>query len=204
MSNSQKTPFSVSINSVIAQRISDALQGLGNVLPCHVVAVDGAIVTVNFDVQVNNNFTLPPVTCSTIGSRYSREPIQVNDAGVCISADVKLGGVTGLGKGAAPITSASNLGALIFIPVGNINWETLNADAYVISAPDGAIIQTDDGTSSVIISETQIALNFQGNSIVITSSGIAINGVLTINGVPFLLHEHLGVTVGSGVTGGVV
>lgn len=205
MSNSQKTPFSVSINRFTNQRIQDALNGLGQVLPCYVTQVNGAIVTVNFSIDdANNGLTYPSVTCATIGSKYIRTPIQIGDEGVCIAATARLGGITGLGLGNSPITTPTNLGALIFVPIGNINWETLNADAVVISAPDGAIIQTDDGLSSVIISETEITLKYGPASIVLSSGGISITGILTINGLPFVAHTHGGVTTGSGVSGGVV
>ena len=202
MSTSQKIPFSRSINDFTDQRIIDALGQLGPVLPCHVTAVNGAIVTVNFDVNSSNvKFTFPPVTCATLGSRYIRNPVQVGDFGICVAADVRLGGITGLGNGPAPIVAPSNLGGLSFIPIGNVNWETIDPNAVVISAPNGAVIQTIDGVSSVIISENQINLNYDGNSVVINSSGITITGVLTINGVAYLSHKHTLVQTGTSESG---
>jgi len=202
MSNAQKTPLVVSLQKAISNKIDDALQGLGQVLPCSVTEVNGAIVTVNFNIN-NKQFTPPPVTCSTIGSQYIRVPIKVGDTGICMAATARLGGITGLGLGVAPLISPSNLGGLVFVPIGNVNWETIDSKAVVISAPNGAVIQTDDESASVIISENQISMTYGSNSITINSSGINIVGTLSLNGVPYLLHEHLGVTVGSGITGGV-
>jgi glycolate oxidase len=39
--------------------------------------------------------------------------------GICLSADVRLGGITGLGLGKAPLEQTANLGALVFLPIGN-------------------------------------------------------------------------------------
>lgn len=133
MSTSQKIPFSRAINQFTDQRIVDALGQLGPVLPCHVTAVNGAIVTVNFDVDSSNvKFTFPPVTCATLGSKYVRVPIQIGDFGICVAADVRLGGVTGLGNGMAPLVAPSNLGGLSFIPIGNINWEDVAVNALFL------------------------------------------------------------------------
>lgn len=203
MANSQKTPFALSIQNFVQDSIDDKLQGQGQGLPCTITAVNGAIVTVNFDIN-NAQFTPPPVTCPTIGSQYIRTPLQVGDKGVCLSANARLGGNSGLGLGVAPLANPSNLGGLVFVPIGNINWTAVDPRAVVLIAPNGAVIQTTDGTSTVTISESQIALNYGGNTIVINSSGIGITGTLTINGEPYLAHEHSGVTTGGSNTGGVV
>lgn len=202
MSNAQKIPFAASLQNAMSNRIDDSLQGLGQVLPCSVTEVNGAIVTVNFDIN-NSVFTPPPAIVPTMGSRYLRLPIQIGDTGICVASNARLGGITGLGLGVAPLISPTNLGGLVFVPIGNVNWELVDADAVVISAPNGAVIQTEDEISQVIISEEQIALTFQGNSIVINSSGINIIGTLSLNGIPYLLHTHP-VTTAPGETGGVV
>lgn len=202
-SSGQKTPFSVSVNKLVERRITDALNNLGQELPCHIVAIDGAIVTVNFDIQTPG-LTFPSVQCTTIGSQYLRLPLQVGDKGVCIAADVRLGGVTGLGAGAvasAPLADPSNLGSLTFLPLGNINWAAVDPNAVVIVAPNGASLSTTDGTSSVIISESQISLTFGGNSVVVNSSGVAITGTLTINGNPYHTHAHTLVQSGTSNSG---
>jgi hypothetical protein len=219
MSNSQKTPFALSIQGLVQDSLDDRLQGLGQVLPCSIVKVEGAIVTVNFDIN-NAKFTPPPVRCASISSRYIRVPLQVGDLGICVAANARLGGVNGLGLGVAPLVDPSNLGGLVFLPIGNINWESVDPKANVLSAPNGAVIKTTDGTSTVTISKTGIVLNYNGASVEITSSGITftaqgsvmtiasggvnITGALTINGASYLSHIHSGVQPGAGTTGGVV
>lgn len=191
------------MQSFVQDSIDDKLQGLGQGLPCTITSVNGAIVTVNFDIN-NAKLTPPPVTCTTVGSQYLRLPLQVGDKGMCVSSNARLGGNTGLGLGIAPLVNPSNLGGLVFLPIGNINWDAVDPQAVVIIAPNGGVIQTTDGTSVVTISEDQIALNYAGNTIVVNSSGITITGTLTINGTPYAAHMHTGVQVGGSNTGGVV
>lgn len=212
MSQAQKTPFARTMNEFSQQKIENNINSLGKVLPCVVVSVEGAIVTVNFEVYSTSNTPLPPVTCATIGSKYIRVPIQVGDFGICISADVRLGGINGLGAGLAPLNSpASNLGALVFVPIGNLDWKEVNPEAVVIQALDGASLADNENNNTVVVTNSGISvsstetitLSVGSNTITISSSGISITGTLTINGKPFLSHEHTGVTTGSGVTGGV-
>ena len=208
MSNNQKTPFSPAIQAVIKNRIKDSLNVLGQALPCHVVAVNGAIVTVNFDISTTTD-TYPPVTCTTIGSKYLRIPIQVGDKGVCLPADTLLGGVTGLGTGLASLAAPSNLGALIFVSLGNINWANIDPTATVITSSLGA--------SNVTIAESGVTITYGGytitmnssginlnNYVQVTSSGVNLTGTVTINGRSFLTHEHTNVQTGSNVSGGVL
>jgi hypothetical protein len=57
----------------------------------------------------------------------------------------------------------------------------------------------------IIVNASGITLAFGTHSIVISSSGIAINGpVTTIDGKPFLTHKHTDVTPGGGNTGDVL
>jgi hypothetical protein len=208
MSNNQKTPFAPAIQTVIKNSINDSLQVMGQALPCHVVAVNGAIVTINFDISTPTD-TYPPVTCATIGSRYLRAPIAVGDKGICVPADAKLGGVTGLGLGLTALAAPSNLGALIFVPIGNVNWPGVDPTATVIISQSGA--------SVVTVAESGISLSYGGFTVTINSSGINLNnfvqvngsgvtltGTVTINGRSFLAHEHIGVQTGSSVSGGVL
>ena len=101
--NAQKTPYARAINQFAEQKVLDAIQTLGKALPCHVVAIAGSIVTVQFDIT-NTPFTLPNVTCPMFGPEYIRYPTQVGDLGVVISADCYIGGVSGLGGGVAELS----------------------------------------------------------------------------------------------------
>jgi hypothetical protein len=98
MTEAQKVPLSRSLSAFAQKKALSEIAKRGQALPGHVVAVSGAIVTVNFDVQ---GVTLPQVAMPLIGAEYIRWPIQVGDKGYAAAADAYLGGVSGLGGGTA-------------------------------------------------------------------------------------------------------
>jgi hypothetical protein len=177
MSNSQKTPFQRSINAVAEKRVGDAIQQRGKGLPCSVVSVAGAIVTVKFEVQ--SGFTLPQVTIPLFGPEYIRYPIQVGDKGVVVPLDARLGGISGLGGTVADLTVPSNLGALVFLPIGNALWSSVDQNSVTIYGPNGVVMR-DTGSNSVItltptsismVSPTQIKATCGGCTFTLNSSG---------------------------------
>ena len=204
MDLSQKSPFAVTMTNYIQSKIDANQENFGWQLPCRVVAVNGAIVTVAFEIDQSNGLTFPQVECAIAESTYVQIPVQVGDFGICIAANARLGGINGLGSGVAPLTTPLNLEGLVYVPISNANWGTLDPNAVVINAPNGAIIRTINGNSIVTISETEISLAFGSTTVTLNSSGVSINGTLTINGTPFLAHEHTGVQSGTSNTGGVV
>ena len=188
---SQKIPLAVSLANFTEQSVQEGLSGLGQVYPCTVksVGVDGAgntVVTVNFEVNpvssTGTKITLPEVTMPIAESKYVRLPVQVGDQGIAVAASVRIGGITGLGTGLAPLAPASNLGALVFLPVSNTAWTTLDPNAVVISASNGAIIRTDDGKAVVTIADDKITVAYQTINFVIDGSKVTINGNLQVNG----------------------
>ena len=202
MSSAQKTPIAVSLNNFTDQKISAHQQILGQVYPCSVLSVDpiNSIVTVNFEIDTGGLFTFPQVTCPIIGSKYIRIPIQEGDKGICISANTKIGNISGLGEGLPSLTAPSNLGALIFVPIGNANWSATDLNSIVITSPNGTAIAT--------IGNDQVKLTYGTNTITINSTGIIINGnvsvtgTITNNGVNIgSTHQHSGVQSGGNNTG---
>src|ERR1700743_7474 len=120
--NAQKTPFQRSMNRFAEQKALSAIQITGKSLPASVVAVDGSIVTVKFEIQANTSnspFTLPNVTCPLAGPECIRYPTQSGAKGMVVSADAYLGGMSGLGGGVASLGLQANLSALVFFPFGN-------------------------------------------------------------------------------------
>jgi len=185
---SQKKPLSRSLPRTIAQGVKDGQQLAGQAWPCHVVAVENAIVTVAFDVN-SGEATLPRVTCPVAESFYVMLPIQVGDTGVVVSAGARLGGITELGSGLAPLSLPSNLGAMLFIPLGRKSWVLPDANAVLLQGPNGVIIRTIDENVEAILNEDEISLNWKGVTIVIDGSGVTItadqttiDGNLTVNG----------------------
>jgi len=188
---SQKIPLAVSLANFTEQSVQEGLSGLGQVYPCTVksVGIDGAgntVVTVNFEINpvssTGTKITLPEVTMPIAESKYVRLPVQVGDQGIAVAASVRIGGITGLGTGLAPLAPASNLGALVFLPVSNTAWTTLDPNAVVISASNGAIIRTDDGKAVVTIADDKITVAYQSINFVIDGSKVTINGNLQVNG----------------------
>ena len=175
MSSSQKTPFAVSLNNFTDEKISSHQEQLGQVYPCSVLSVDpiNAIVTVNFEVDTGDSATLPQITCPIIGSKYIRIPVQVGDTGICISASTKIGNITGLGKGLPSLIPPSNLGALVFVPVGNSNWTATDLNSIVITSPNTTAVAT--------IGNDKIELAYSSNKITIDSTGITIDGNVVMN-----------------------
>lgn len=201
-SNAQKTPIVSSLNRFAEQKAADAIQVLGRALPCSVTAVNGAIVTVKF--EVNSLFTLPNVTIPQAGSAWAREPTQVGDLGFVVPADAYLGGVSGLGGGTAGLTQQANLSALVFQPVTNKTWVAVDPNAYTLIGPNGVVLR-DTGSNSVLtltpnaVSITSpngtITLSAGGHTLTISQAGVSIDGGLYQN------HTHSGVQGGIGTSG---
>ena len=188
MSYGQKRPFARTINEFVNSNIKTANNGLGQILPCRVTEVNGAIVTVNFEIKAGNQ-TFAPVTCPIAESTYVRIPVQVGDFGICISADVRLGGISGLGQGKAPLGKPSNLGGLVFVPIGNKNWESVDPNAVNINAPNGVVIRDTGNNCVITLTPTGVTLvvgstniSVSGTEVDITANLIKLNGVIQLNG----------------------
>src|SRR5690242_10544797 len=100
INNDQKTPIVHSIASYVRSQGRSFRQLEGRNLPVSVVSVEanGTIVTVSFQIT-NPVLTLPNITCPVATDRYARAPLKKGDLGYVVSADVYLGGVSGLGGG---------------------------------------------------------------------------------------------------------
>lgn len=209
------------MNAFAQQKAVDEIMKRGQALPGKVVAVEGAIVTVNFQVT---GLVAPNVTMPLFGPEYIRYPIQVGDLGVAFPAAVYLGGVSGLGGGTADTSLRGNLSTLVFFPIGNTNWATPpGSDANTLAlygklalllldslAGHGSLKLTASGitltfgSGSLTMNSSGVTLAFGSHSIVITSSGVTLGPDTTIDAKSFLPHEHSGVQAGGSNTGGVV
>lgn len=169
--NAQRVPFGRSINQNAMQKANDALQALGRALPCSVVSVDGAIVTVQF--EVSSVFTLPHVAVPLFGPEWIRYPIQPGEKGVVFAADARLGAMSGLGGGVADLTAPANLGALVFFPIGNKTWGSVDPESVTIYGPNGVVLK-DSGNATVI------TLTPSGVSIIARDSFTIVTGAASI------------------------
>lgn len=183
--NVQKTPIGISLNRVATAKAKDAIQVLGKSLPASVVSVRGSIVQVKFEVA--SDFTLPNVTIPLIGSEYVRPPIQPGCKGVVIAADAYLGGMSGIGGGVADLTPRANLTALIFSPIGNSGWTTVDGNAVVIYGPNGVVLKSQDGATTLTLTPGGIHVQTTGD--------------FTVNTISILHHVHKDTQPGGGLSG---
>jgi hypothetical protein len=195
MSAEQKTPFAVSLSNVFNTKLDQYQEGFGWQLPCVVKAVNGSIVTVAFQVDTGGTFTFPEVTCPIAQSTYVRLPVQVGDFGMCISANARLGGVTGLGQGLAPLGLPFNLGALVYVPIGNLNWSEVDPNAVNINAPNGVVLRDTNNATTVTLVPSGVTVVRGSTKVIIDDNGITMYGNLTV-------HGHISGDSGFSITGG--
>ena len=175
-------------NEAALRRAKQAIEITGRALPCRVVAVEGAIVTVAFEVNAAP-WTLPQVMIPKAESNWIRNPTQVGDLGLTMPADVYLGGVSGLGGGVATMARAGGLGALVFVPISNKSAPPDDPDAAQIMGPHGAIIRTLDGNTKIVANQTNITLTVGSTSVVIDASGIHFHGAVDGNSTAIFTGE---------------
>ena len=208
MDNYDKLWLQDGLNRVAVTRALQAIENTGYCLPCRVVSVQGAIVTVAFEVNAD---ALPQVTIPKAESPWIRMPTQVGDFGLAVPATVSLGAISGLGTGTPDLARTGNLSALLFVPVSSQKSPPSNQNMAYVQGPDGATVQTTTGTaSSAVVNTSGITLTFGSSSLTLNGSEITMNAGgktvtlnstgLTIDGILFDTHVHGGVTSGSAIT----
>lgn len=180
MSNGQKFPFLKALNNAIHTVNEDRAAIEGRSLPCHVVGVDGQIVTVQFD-MLPDGTQYPQVTLPIATFEYIRYPVQIGDKGVTVAADVSLRGISGLGTGIASRALTLSLVPLFFVPLSNNEWTKEDPDKIVLYGPDGAILKTADGASSITVEPGKITE--KADAIYLTAKNIYLGGgTIHLNG----------------------
>ena len=175
MANAQKIPLGLSLNQAMSRASESRVQQVGKCLPCSVVSVDGAMITVKFEVKADP-LTLPQVKMPLFGPEYVRYPIQAGDKGFAISADAYLGQMSGLGDGTADLTVQPNLSTLAFMPCGNTGWRSVDHDAVVIYGPNGVVVQDADQNCTLTLTPSGYTIDLGSNPWTITAGGITITG----------------------------
>jgi len=174
MSDQQKQPLARTLSAFASGKAADEIAKIGLRLPGHVTAVSGSIVTVNFDVA---GVKIQQMTMAVATSKYCREPIQVDDLGFATTADAYLGGITGLGGGAADLTQRGNLSTLVWVPLGNKNWNAVDSSSMHLESANGLF--------TVDVANGGITMSYNGSVMLEITSG-----TVTIQGKTFLTHEH--------------
>lgn len=146
MPNAQKTPLARSLNRFFDHK-QDVVDGVANKFyPASVLSVDptGTIVTIQMEID-DEVLTYPDVTCPMFGPENIRYPLVKGVKGIAISADIYMGGMSGLGDGQATLTPRGNLSTMVFIPCGNTNFDpTDDPDKVVIYGKKGTVFRTTD------------------------------------------------------------
>lgn len=176
MSDAQKIPFIKSLMDTVHTANADAGWVRGRALPCHVVKVEGQIVTVQFDL-LPTDIQLPQIRIPIATFPYIWIPVQVGDKGVTVPADVSLRGQTGLGTGLANLSLPPSLSALYFMPLANATWVNDEFDKLMLYGPDGSVLTTVTREASVSVTDKAITLKIGGQVLELTSSGLKHNGV---------------------------
>lgn len=196
-----KQPPTKSLNKFASKKISDAYQLTGKALPCTVVKVAGAIVTVSFDVDAAP-WSLPQITVPVASPIYIRLPIQKGDRGGVIPFDVYLGGASGLGGGTANLSQRANLSTGLFVPIGSALWAAVNANILVLQGPDGTTIQQIGSPVSLTANGSGVVINLSGGTVAVNGGNVVVTGGDVIaDGYSLKTHLTTGVTAGGDLSG---
>lgn len=157
MSVEQKLNFGLNMNRFTESKLSEAFQAAGKILPASIVKREGKMVTVAFELR-DTPYVFPQVTIPLFGPQYIRYPMQPGDKGIVIPGDTYLGGVSGQGGGVADLTPPANLSALVFLPVSNTEWESVDGQVVTIYGPEGVTIRDQASNSTFLLTPDSIAI----------------------------------------------
>lgn len=157
MSIDKKLNFGGNMHRFADQKIADAMQMAGKVLPASVVSRSGNMVTVSFLLR-DIPFMLPQVTLPLFGPQYIRYPMQPGDRGIVIPADTYLGGASGQGGGTADLTQPANLSALVFLPISHTEWENVDGQVLTLYGPEGVTIRDAGSKTTFLLTPESITI----------------------------------------------
>ncbi|KFD04248.1 hypothetical protein [Raoultella planticola] len=158
MSIDNKLNFASSMNRFTERKIENAFQKSGKVLPASVVKQTGNMITVSFELR-DIPYVLPQVTIPLFGPQYIRYPMQPGDKGIVIPADTYIGGVSGQGGGIADMTPPANLSALVFLPISNTEWQSVDGQVVTVYGPDGVTLRDSENNTTFLLKPDSIAIS---------------------------------------------
>lgn len=169
MTINQRLNFAKSMNNFAEEKIAEAMQLVGKVLPATIVKQSGKMVTVSFSLT-NIPFTLPQVTIPLFGPQYVRYPMQPGDRGIVIPADTYIGGMSGLGGGVADLTQPANLSALVYLPISHTEWQDVDGQVLTVYGPEGVTLRDSSSNTTFLLKPDSIAISTP-DSFTVTVSG---------------------------------
>ncbi|MDU4226611.1 MAG: hypothetical protein E7I02_01265 [Klebsiella grimontii] len=158
MTINQRLNFAKSMNNFAEEKIAEAMQLVGKVLPATIVRQSGKMVTVSFSLT-NILFTLPQVTIPLFGPQYVRYPMQPGDRGIVIPADTYIGGMSGLGGGVADLTQPANLSALVYLPISHTEWQDVDGQVVTVYGPEGVTLRDSGSNTTFLLKPESIAIS---------------------------------------------
>jgi hypothetical protein len=174
----QKIPLQRSLPAFVRTRILDEIKKRGYALPCHLVAVNGTLVTVDFDVSGVN---LPQATIPIFGSQYQRQPYQVGNPGFTVALAVDISANAGLGTGLPALDQVpANLSSLYWLPGSNTDFPAVSdPSAHLITGPNGVVLEDLQGLAVLKVHPVNgISMTFGGKTVTLTAAGLTIDGIL--------------------------
>jgi len=195
MSNSaQKFPLQVSLGNIAKKGANDAISLLGMSLPASVVSVSGAFVTVKFEIL--SDYSLPQITVPVLGSLYVREPLQAGDKGVLIPCDANIAGITGQDGSTADMTAPANLSGLMFMPIGNMNWKSVDPSMLVLTGLSDLMVRNNSHQLQLEDINTAWTTLISDINALLLIIAPAINAAaLTVSGIPPVVLTPIPATV---------
>jgi len=157
MSVEQKLNFGLNMNRFTERKLSEAFQAAGKILPASILKQEGNMVTVAFELR-DTPYVFPQLTVPLFGPQYIRYPMQPGDKGIVIPGDTYLGGVSGQGGGVADLTPPANLSALVFLPISNTEWDSVDGQVVTIYGPEGVTIRDQGSNTTFLLTPDSIAI----------------------------------------------
>ncbi|ELF2654842.1 TPA: hypothetical protein RMM48_002401 [Escherichia coli] len=157
MSVDHKLNFGQNLNRFAERKFSEAFQAAGKVLPVNFVKRQGNMVTVSFELH-DTPYIFPQVTIPIFGPQYVRYPMQPGDKGIVIPGDTYLGGVSGQGGGTADLTPPANLSALVYLPISNTEWESVDENVVTIYGPEGVTIRDSGSNTTFLLTPESVTI----------------------------------------------
>nr|WP_245168500.1 hypothetical protein [Enterobacter roggenkampii] len=84
--------------------------------------------------------------------------MQPGDKGIVIPADTYLGGVSGQGGGVADLTPPANLSALVYLPISNTEWESVDGNVVTIYGPEGVTIRDEGSNTTFLLTPDSVTI----------------------------------------------
>jgi hypothetical protein len=131
------------------QQLSEAARGgaeamislLGKSLPASIESVNGSMAKVR--IEINSDFVFPLIEVPIVGSQYVRAPFQKGDKGAVISIDASIAAMIGMSNTAADLGEPGNISALVFIPLGNAGWVSVDSKTLVLTGLTDVMLRND-------------------------------------------------------------